>query len=219
MEKNPISETSPSPPTPRRRLSPAERLPLIHEAAFEEFAAEGYAAARMEAVASRAGVAKGLLYHYFPGGKADLFKTVALGCVQPLFEDAEKLIHGFTGPRLVLLRQLIDIAYGNLVANPRERVLLKLLISEGDRFPDLTDFYHAEVIARGDALVRIIVQSGIESGEFDPAIAAWPQQLLIGPVVLASTWRLLFADRHPLDLAALRDAHYALLVAGLSRRS
>ncbi|MBW8814134.1 MAG: TetR/AcrR family transcriptional regulator [Caulobacterales bacterium] len=42
----------------------------IMEAARDEFAAHGFAGARIEAIARRAGVAKQLLYHYFSGKEA-----------------------------------------------------------------------------------------------------------------------------------------------------
>jgi len=75
----------------RRRLAPAERTPQILAAALEEFAERGYAGASMAATAARAGVTKGLIYHYFPG-KAELFKAVIRSCVQPVFSEAERLI-------------------------------------------------------------------------------------------------------------------------------
>lgn len=205
-------------PGSRRRLSPAERLPQIHEAAYQEFAAAGYERASMQAVARRAGVTKGLLYHYFPDGKAALFRAVMIGCMQPVFRDAEAMLESFTGPRRELLRGMLDIAYACLAGDARERVLMRMMIAEGDRFPELADLYHAEVVARGDALARAILKSGVESGEFHPAALDWPPELLIGPVSQASTHLLLFGDRYPLDLEAQKRAHYQMLAEGLLRR-
>ena len=48
----------------------------ILEAAREEFAARGFAGARIEAIASRAGFAKQLLYHYFPSKEALFEETL-----------------------------------------------------------------------------------------------------------------------------------------------
>src|SRR5215210_2814045 len=94
----------------RRRLAPAGRTPQILAAALEEFAERGYAGASMAAAAARAGVTKGLIYHYFPG-KADLFKAVVRSCIQPIFTEAERLIAAFQGPRADLLRGLLELAY------------------------------------------------------------------------------------------------------------
>lgn len=204
-----------SAPAGRRRLAPSERVPLIREAAFAEFAERGYGAARMEAVARRAGIAKGLLYHHFPAGKAALFAAVVEGLVLPVLEDAERLAAGFEGPRAELLARLLAQAYAAIVADPRGRVVLRLMIAEGDRVPALADLYHDAVLARANALLSAVLRQGAERGEFRAEAAAWPPQVVMAPVILASTWRLLFAERHPLDLDALAAAHLDLLRGGL----
>ena len=58
---------------PKRRKD--ERPDEIVEAALQEFAEKGFAGARLEDVASRAGVSKGLPYLYFKT-KEELFKAV-----------------------------------------------------------------------------------------------------------------------------------------------
>lgn len=60
----------------RQRLSGLERRALILDAAAEEFGRRGFEATRMEDVAERAGVAKGLLYKHFPSKDA-LFEALA----------------------------------------------------------------------------------------------------------------------------------------------
>ena len=55
----------------RKEHRPGELL----DAALEVFVARGYAAARLDDVAARAGVSKGTLYLYY-AGKEDLFKAV-----------------------------------------------------------------------------------------------------------------------------------------------
>ena len=59
----------------KRRERSDTRPQEIVAAAFEEFAANGYAATRLEDVASRAKVSKGLPYLYFKT-KEELFKAV-----------------------------------------------------------------------------------------------------------------------------------------------
>ena len=60
--------------TPRRyqRLAPAERRDQILDAANELFAERGYDAVTIEDVAKSAGVARGLVHHYF-GGRTEVF--------------------------------------------------------------------------------------------------------------------------------------------------
>ena len=66
----------------RRDTRPQE----IVAAAFEEFAANGYAATRLEDVAARAQVSKGLPYLYFKT-KEELFKAVIRSVITPLFDS------------------------------------------------------------------------------------------------------------------------------------
>src|SRR5271169_4729746 len=54
---------------------PARTRARILSAALKEFAAHGFAGARVDAIARRAAINKRMLYHYF-GDKEDLFKAV-----------------------------------------------------------------------------------------------------------------------------------------------
>ncbi len=203
-----------APRAKRRRLPPDERRAMLRDAAFAEFAAAGYAAASMGAVSRRAGVAKGLLYHHFPGGKADLFAAVVRGVLQPTFEGARQAVTAAQGSSLDLLRDLLERVFGS-AADPRALVVNRLLISEGERFPELSDLFHEAVVEPGAAILSAVIRDGVARGEFRPETAGWPVQLLLAPAILVSTWRLSFAGRHPLDADALRRAQLDLLVSGL----
>jgi AcrR family transcriptional regulator len=202
--------------SPRRRLTPAERLPQLLDAALEEFAERGYAGASMAGVAARAGVAKALLYHYVPG-KAELFKAVVRSCIQPVFSEAERLLAGFDGPRADLLRRLFELGYARLAADRREGVLFRLLVAEGERFPELAGFYHAEVLSRGFALLEEVVRSGAAAGEFrrdfvgQPGLAA----VLMAPVAMAGVWRIMLGPGLAPSPEAMREAHLVLVLRGL----
>src|SRR5881392_1822529 len=55
--------------------NPERSRERILAAAFQEFAAQGFAGARVDNIASRAGINKRMLYHYF-GDKESLFREV-----------------------------------------------------------------------------------------------------------------------------------------------
>ena len=67
------------------RRQPAARPEAIINAALEEFSEKGYAAARLDDVASKAGISKGLVYVYFKT-KEELFKAVVCAFIVPRFE-------------------------------------------------------------------------------------------------------------------------------------
>ncbi|MGH8222755.1 MAG: helix-turn-helix domain-containing protein, partial [Woeseiaceae bacterium] len=67
-------------PGPRFRRRKEDRPAEIAEAALAEFSEKGYDATRVDDVARRAGVSKGLLYLYFRT-KEELFKAVVRGFI------------------------------------------------------------------------------------------------------------------------------------------
>lgn len=64
---------------------PKERKQKVLEAAIREFAEKGYAAASTNVIASAAGVAKGLIFHYFDS-KKDLYLTALSHCLETQME-------------------------------------------------------------------------------------------------------------------------------------
>jgi len=186
----------------------------ILAAAFEEFAANGYAAARLDNVAKRADIAKGTIYLYFPS-KSRLFEAVVRGLIRPIPEDFELRVNNSSAPACQVLVDLISRQYAEVVTNRKARAILRLLITESGRFPQLSDVYHREVIEPGVRAIRLVLQKGIASGEFRPTqIEAFPQ-ILAAPAVLAIVWMLILGTRAELDLEAYRAAHVELILSAL----
>src|SRR5271154_2209411 len=94
----------------RKEARPAEIL----AAALDVFRARGFAAARLEDVAAKAGVSKGTLYLYFPGKEA-LFKALVREAVLPNIERAEALASTHPGPASAILGELLT-NFGLLMA-------------------------------------------------------------------------------------------------------
>lgn len=200
---------------PRYRRRKEDRPQEITEAAFEAFAEKGFAATRVEEVAKRAGVSKGLLYLYFRT-KEELLKAVIKSVV---IRRVERLIATLAttemssaefirGPMADFMKQ---------IPGSRVAVVLRLLLAEGPRHPDLLEFYWRNVVSRALQAIRELVERGIERGEFrDVAIAGTPQ-LFVAPVITATIWRLLF-DSQPLDTDRLVDLQIELLLGELEAR-
>ena len=190
-------------PSPRRREQKLHRQEEILAAAFKVFAAHGYEAARIDDVARQAGIAKGTIYLYFRD-KERLFHAMVRGLVQKRFDAVAGSFQG-TGEQL--LRELHSRMYSQVVRNEKVRSIVRLLIAEGGRFPQLTEIYHREIIAPGMKAVRQALLRGIAAGEFRKTSAVEFPQLLAAPGVLALVWRLLHGERHRLDLDAYSKAH------------
>ena len=200
-----------------RQRQRAAREGEILDAAFEEFASRGYAATRIEDVARRGGVAKGLPIFYFET-KEGLFKAVLRRLILPDWNALEARFGQSDRPTAELLRELVALIYERLVGNPRAGQLLRLLIAEGPRLPELTEFYYAEVIERVIPLLRKLLARGLDRGEIRSGpIADYPQTIM-APALMAVLWQLLFAARHPLDLGRFFEAHLDLVLHGLALR-
>lgn len=195
-----------------------QRHAEILAAAFEEFAAKGYAEARLDDVAERAGIAKGTIYLYFKN-KELLFRAVLRSLIHYTFEELEVFVRAFPGSAEDLLRNVLSRQYAEVVKNPKARSMFRLLIAESHKFPQLSDVYLREVIAPGVTAMRILMEKGVASGEFrETQIVDFPQ-VLVGPVVLALVWALILGERQRLDLDAYMEAHLELMLHGLRKVS
>ncbi|MCC5886339.1 MAG: TetR/AcrR family transcriptional regulator [Gammaproteobacteria bacterium] len=196
----------------RKDARPGEIL----DAALAEFALNGFAATRLDDVAKRAGITKGTVYLYFDSKEA-LFRALLEQESGRNFAEIDGLLDGYTGPADKLLQLLIRQAGVRLIASDL-RHLIRLLIAEGPRFPDLLAFHHAEVISRGRRLIERVLRYGIERGEFrDNGLVKFPQIIVAGPM-LAMLWQSLFAEFEPLDLEAYLDTLSDTLLHGMMVR-
>ena len=197
---------------PRYQRRKADRPAEITQAAFETFAEAGYANARVEEVAKRAGVSKGLLYLYFKT-KEELFKAVVRSVVLPKVDallaevdSDERSAEAFLcGP----VRAFMQALPGSPLA-----VVVKLMLTEGSRHPDLVNFYWENVASRGLVALQRLIQRGVSNGEFRSTELQQFPHLVVAPVLMAVIFGLLFKDQE-LDTDALIDTHINILLEHL----
>ena len=201
-------------PLPRRQERKLHRQEAILAAAFEVFAAHGYEATRIDAVARQAGIAKGTIYLYFRD-KEQLFRAMVRSLVQKKFDA---VAGSFQGTAEQLVHELLSRMYNQVVRNEKVRSIVRLLIAEGGRFPQLAEIYHREIIAPGMKAIRQVLMRGIASGEFRETAAVEFPQLLAAPGVLAIVWRLLHGERHRIELDAYSKAHLDFILNSLRKQ-
>jgi AcrR family transcriptional regulator len=202
----------PSGPEPKKDPK-ASKMNDIMAAALEEFFQQGFAAARLDAIAERAGIGKGTIYLYFDSKEA-LFEAAVRSMVLPVFEQAERFAADHTLGAADMLRGVIQTFYREVIGTDRRR-LLRLLIAEGPRFPRLVEFYHREVIQRGIGALRQILAHGVARGEFRASVPIDYPHVIVGPALLGAIWKILFDDLQPLDLDGLCNAHLDVMLNGL----
>ena len=197
-------------PEPRYQRRKDDRPQEITAAAFEVFAEKGYAAARVEEVAKRAGVSKGLTYLYFKT-KEELFKAVVKSVVVRRVDALLQLLDTteLTGEEFIRgpLLDFMKRVPGSPIA-----IVVRLLISEGQRHPDLVDYYWENVVSRALEAISSFLRRGVERGEFRQTAVTDAPQIVIAPMVLAIVWRLVFATRE-LGTEKLLETQVDMLLA------
>jgi len=192
-----------------RAAKAAERRNAILKAALDEFSERGFAAARLDDVARRAGVAKGTIYLYFKDKEA-LFQELVRFQIGPVVGALEAVLASDL-PLKVIVDNALDIFVREIYGTHRKQVL-RLIISEGPRFPALAEFYYREVLAHILKAVRARLARAVERGEIEGDELVRFPQLLGAPGIVAIVWSGLFDRFEPLDVRAMVRAYFDRLL-------
>jgi AcrR family transcriptional regulator len=192
-----------------RLAKAAARRDAIIDAALDEFSSRGFAAARLDDVARRAGVAKGTIYLYFED-KESLFQELIRTKMTPVVGALEQAFAGEL-PLRAVVDQAIEVFLREIYGTKRREVM-RLIISEGPRFPAIAEFYYREVLSRMLRAVRGLLRRAFDRGELaDDALIRFPQ-LLGAPAVIAIIWSGLFDRFEPLDVRAMMRGYFDRLL-------
>ena len=161
----------------RKEARPGELL----AAALDLFVEKGFAATRSEEVAARAGVSKGTLFLYFPS-KEELFKAVVRENISGRFQDWRRELEDFQGSSADMLRRCMNVWWDRVGATKASGIN-KLIISEARNFPDIAAFYQDEVIKPVQGLIRLILQRGVDRGEFSIVDMDYAQFSVMAPMI------------------------------------
>lgn len=174
-------------PLPLRRRRKEARPQELLDAALELFVEKGFAAARAEEVAARAGVSKGTLYLYYPS-KEDLLKAVIKKNLSERLAAGAAQAEGFDGTAAELMRSLL-VDWWTQIYNGPAAAVFKLVITEARNFPEIAEFYAREVITPGQTLLNMIIKRGIDQGEFRPVDILSATHSLIMPLIMACVYK------------------------------
>lgn len=187
----------------------------IVAAALQVFGEKGFAGARIEEIAHRAGVSKGTLYLYFET-KADLFRAVVRDSVSPNIEAIQAMILGLDLPFADLVRMLLP-RFAEMVTTVPVGSVVKMVVGESRNFPELARVWHDDVIDKAIGVLSSVIARGQERGEIrpgDPRIHAFS---IMGPMLIGVLWRETFTPvgAPAVDLPAIARQHAETLLGGL----
>lgn len=202
---------------PKWQRRSEDRPREICAAALEVFAEKGFAAAKLDEIAKRAGVSKGTLYLYFKD-KADLFRAVVRDTVAPNIETVRTLLEGTDLPFADIIRMFLP-RFAAITSRVRVGAVAKMVIGESRNFPELAKVWHDEVVSRALGLIAGLIERAQAKGEVRPGDPRLHAFSLMGPMLMGILWRetLQPAGGAPLDLDALAKQHAETVLEGLLR--
>ena len=207
-----------SPSEPRWRRRKEDRPADIVAAALALFTEKGFAAARLDEIARRAGVSKGTLYLYFDSKEA-LFRAVVRDVVVPNVDALRQSLLAADQPFPELLRAFLP-RFVDIVTRLPLGAVAKMVIGESRNFPELAKVWHDDVILKAVGLLADLLEAAQARGEVRPGAPRIQAFSIIGPMMLGVLWRETFTPigGAEVDLAAVARQHADTILDGLVPR-
>ena len=200
---------------PKFRRRKADRPDEIVAAAFEVFAEKGFAAARLDDIAARAGVSKGAIYLYF-ATKEDIFQAVVEQGVAPNLHNLAALAAANPQTFPDLVRAFTQVMAQVASTTPLGGII-KMVIGEARNFPELARVWHDRLIVPALGALTAAIAAAQARGEIRPGDPRHYAAGLISPMLVGVIWRETFTPigAEPFDLPALMEQHVETLLRGM----
>ena len=152
------------------RVSSADKRRLILDAAVRVFARDGYHTSRVGDIAEEAGIAHGLLYHYFPS-KEEVLATIFRenwGTLVGRFAQVESS-DAPADEQLAAISKMLLRTWRN------DPDLVTVMVREVARSPQLAA--QVDVVGEGFSVIQRVIERGQAEGslrdDVDPRLASW----------------------------------------------
>jgi len=150
------------------------------------------------------------LYLYFKT-KEELFRAVVRSVIVPRVVALERAVLRSELTAEELLRGPV-LSFMKAVPGSPVAIIIRLMIEEAPRHPDLVEFYWQNVVSHGLGTLQQILERGVDNGEFRRTVVNELPQLLIAPVIMSVIWKLIFQNRS-LDTDRLIESHVDMLIS------
>mgnify|MGYP005852706093 CR=1 FL=1 len=178
-----------------KTISPNTKREQILQGAMQVFLKQGYANTSMDRVASAAGVSKQTIYSHFQdkeGLFTALIRRITIERIQ-LELGAEML----QGEPEAVLRRLAQVYFDKL-ASEEYMALIRVVIAESNRFPELAQLYTRTVIQKGRQILSDFFRSHPELKIADPEATA---HIFFGSLVSFLISQEILYGKHMMPLA------------------
>lgn len=213
----PASSKKSTPPAGNlRSRQKEERRTDILKAAITVMASKGYHQTRISDIAEEAGVAYGLVYHYF-GSKDKILSAV----FESIWERFSKRIEHISSRNLTMEQKLVMIAMYMLNTYAARPDLIRLLVHEVVRARNIEDLEDMEIVRRIIGMIEDICREGVERGELyadaDPRLHALMFFGSVEMVLSALSSNLYDAPRGAREVRAIKQKVKTFVLAGSFR--
>lgn len=175
-----------------------QRKAKILSAATKLFLSQGYGETSIDAIVEKSGGSKATLYSYYPT-KADLFRAVV-----------DSIVTTQEGPELAsydnIRDTLVDFAEHRLaiVFSSNHRALMRLIIAERERFPDIARMYYEQGPLHSHMVLRDYFEVLIDKGKLDIRSADEACEFFRGMLMHQRYIEQLYLDASPLSTEEIR---------------
>ena len=200
---------------PKFQRRAEDRPREICAAALEVFAEKGFAAAKLDEIAKRAGVSKGTLYLYFKD-KEELFRAVVRDNVSPNIDQVRAMILEADIPFAQIVPMFLA-RLSSLAGTMPLGAVVKMVIGESGNFPELAKVWHDQVVSKALAVLVALIEKAQARGEVRPGDPRYHAFTLMGPMLMGIIFREVLqpAGGAPVDIDALARQHAETVLAGL----
>jgi AcrR family transcriptional regulator len=200
---------------PKFQRRAEDRPREICSAALEVFAEKGFAAAKLDEIARRAGVSKGTLYLYFKD-KEELFRAVVRDTVSPNVDHLRDALMSSELPFAQIVQMFLARLSMVAATMPLGRVV-KMVIGESGNFPELARVWHDQVVSKALGVMVGLIERAQAKGEVRPGDPRFHAFTLMGPMLMGLMYREVLqpAGGAPIDIEALARQHAETVLSGL----
>ncbi|OYD91514.1 hypothetical protein CDG76_26860 [Nostoc sp. 'Peltigera membranacea cyanobiont' 210A] len=167
----------------RQQQAVVRREHLV-DTALALFSEQGYDATSIKQIAVRAGVAVGLLYHYFPS-KSEVMRAVwERHSFLPELHALLLVEHGEAAAHV-----LQDVAERFSAMLDRKEALFRLMVRESQSNPEVADCLHA-IVEESITALGAYLETRVRVGELRPHDGTLTARMLLGTVLTTHLARL-----------------------------
>ena len=201
---------------PKFRRRAEARKDEVLDAALELFINQGYAATRVEDIATRAGISKGTVYLYFPSKEA-LMEGLIGRALTPVALHVVSTVDSLGLDPRVVFQALGGLIAKNL-SDPKVFAIPKLIMRESVQFPELARIYRRDVLDKVIPVLTKLIEHQVKLGRFRPVDPELAIRSVIGPiighVIMAEVFDIV--PEGGLQMDQLVNQHIDILMNGLS---